>query len=106
MIELPPPNTGRWVASRKALVVAVSCGMITIEDACHRYRMSEAEFFAWQHAFENNGIVGLWVGYVRQNGTAFAPPDRPPRQPSADAGSSLPGRVEKVQRFGTGQVLA
>jgi hypothetical protein len=57
---LPPANTGRWVASRKAAVVtAVSSGMITIEDACRRYQMSEEEFCAWQRAFENNGIAGL-----------------------------------------------
>jgi hypothetical protein len=63
-------------------MTAVSSGVIAIDDACHRYRMWEEEFFAWQSAFENYGIVGLWAGYVRQNGTAFAPPDRPPLQPS------------------------
>lgn len=51
MIELLSPNTGRRVVSRKAAVVtAVSSGVITIEDACHRYRMSGEEFFAWQRA--------------------------------------------------------
>ena len=60
MAELPSPNTGRWVARRKAAVVAaVSSGMITIEEACCRYQMSEEEFLAWQHAFENGGIAGL-----------------------------------------------
>jgi transposase-like protein len=57
---LPPPNTRRWVASRKAAVVAaVSSGMITIEDACRRYQMSEEELLAWQRAFETYGIAGL-----------------------------------------------
>jgi len=60
MTELPPPNTRRWVARRKAAVVAaVANGMITIEEACRRYRMSEEEFLAWQRAFENGGIAGL-----------------------------------------------
>jgi hypothetical protein len=69
------------MASRKAAVVtAVSSGVITIEGACHRYRISEQEFLAWQRAFENYGIVGLRVGYVRQRG-GIALPDRPPRQP-------------------------
>src|SRR6516162_9086559 len=39
MIELPPPSTLRWVARRKAAVVAaVSSGIITVEEACRRYR--------------------------------------------------------------------
>ena len=52
MTEPPSPNTRRWVARRKAAVVAaVTNGVITIEEACHRYQMSEEEFFAWQRAF-------------------------------------------------------
>ena len=54
---LPPPNTKRWVASRKAAVVtAVSSGIVTLEEACRRYRMSEEEFFAWQRALEARGF--------------------------------------------------
>jgi transposase-like protein len=63
MTELPPSNTRRWVARRKAAVVAaVSSGVITIEEACHRYHVSEEEFFAWRRAFENFGIRGLPCG--------------------------------------------
>ena len=60
MIELPDPNTRIWVARRKAAVVAaVAGGVITIEEACRRYHMSEEEFFGWQHAYENGGIADL-----------------------------------------------
>ena len=60
MTELPPTNTRRWVARRKAAVVtAVSSGMLTIEEACRRYQMSEEELLAWQRAFETYGIAGL-----------------------------------------------
>jgi Protein of unknown function (DUF1153) len=39
MTELPPLNTRRWVARRKAAVVAaVLSGMITLEEACRRYQ--------------------------------------------------------------------
>jgi transposase-like protein len=66
MTELPPPNT-RWVARRKAAVVAaVSSGMITLEEACGRYQMSEEEFCAWRRAFENFGILGLRADCVQQ----------------------------------------
>jgi transposase-like protein len=55
------------VPRRKAAVVAaVSNGLITIEEACRRYHMSEEEFFAWQHAFENFGIRGLRAGRIQQ----------------------------------------
>ena len=57
----------RWVASRKAAVVAaVSSGKITIEQACRRYQMSEEEFLAWQRAFETFGIRGLRAGRIRK----------------------------------------
>lgn len=60
MTGLPPPNTKRWVASRKAAVVtAVSSGIVTLEEACRRYQMSEEEFFAWHRAFEAYGVLGL-----------------------------------------------
>ena len=63
----PPPSTRRWVASRKAAVVAaVSSGTITIEEACRRYEMSEEEFLAWQYAFESHGILGLRAGSVQK----------------------------------------
>ena len=84
MIELPPLNTRRWVARRKAAVVAaVSSGMITVEEACCRYQMSEEEFFAWRRAFENYGILGLRAGCIQQQ--------RGPR-PSRPVDKS-PGRV-------------
>ena len=49
---LPPPNTVRWVARRKAAVVAaVRAGKITYEEACSYYQLSE-EFLGWQRAFD------------------------------------------------------
>jgi len=71
MTELPPANTRRWVARRKAAVVAaVSSGMLTIEEACRRYQISEKEFSAWQRAFERYGIVGLRASYAQQHRSA------------------------------------
>jgi len=55
MIELPPPNTRRWVARRKAAVVAaVSSGMIPVEDACRRYQMSEGDGMTFDGTGEEN----------------------------------------------------
>ena len=67
MTELPSPKTRRWMARRKAAVVAaVSSGMITIEEACRRYQMSEKEFYTWGRAFENYGLRGLHATRVQQ----------------------------------------
>lgn len=60
MVDLPPPDTQRWVVRRKAAVVAaVRSGAITIEDACQRYGLSEEEFLSWQRAFDAHGLPGL-----------------------------------------------
>jgi hypothetical protein len=58
--ELPPPNTIRWVARRKAaVVVAVRAGKITLEAACSYYQLSEEELLGWQHSFDSHGLRGL-----------------------------------------------
>ena len=57
---LPPPNTRRWVIRRKAAVlVAVSSGIITVEQACKVYQLTEEELLSWKHAFEAHGLAGL-----------------------------------------------
>jgi len=58
--DLPPPGTNRWVARRKAAVVAaVRSGAIGLEEACRRYELSEEEFHAWERRIESHGIPGL-----------------------------------------------
>ena len=60
MDDLPPPNTGRWVARRKAAVVAaVRAGRITMAEVLRRYELTEEEFLSWQRAFESHGLPGL-----------------------------------------------
>jgi hypothetical protein len=47
MTGLPAPKTKRWLASRKAAVAtAVASGIVTLEEACRRYRMLGEKFFA------------------------------------------------------------
>jgi Protein of unknown function (DUF1153) len=58
--ELPPPGTKRWVIRRKAEVVtAVRNGVITLEEACRRYKLSMEEFLSWQRLIEHHGVAGL-----------------------------------------------
>jgi Protein of unknown function (DUF1153) len=58
--DLPPPNTKRWVIRRKAEVVAgVRNGVISLEEACRRYKLSIEEFLSWQRLIESHGLAGL-----------------------------------------------
>ena len=58
--DLPPPDTGRWVIRRKAEVVAaVRGGLISLEDALAKYRLTAEEFLAWQKAIDKWGMQGL-----------------------------------------------
>jgi transposase-like protein len=64
---LPDRNTKRWVARRKAaLVAAVRSGGITIEEACRVYELSEEELLSWQRAFEIHGLAALRATRTQQ----------------------------------------
>src|SRR5437660_12607531 len=61
-MDLPPPDTKRWVARRKAVVVnAVRSGAISLEEVCRRYELFVEEFLAWQRAIDTHGVAGLRV---------------------------------------------
>ncbi|WP_116131970.1 DUF1153 domain-containing protein [Tropicimonas sp. IMCC34043] len=58
--DLPPVETSRWVASRKAAVVkAVSGGLITRDEAKGRYHLSDEEFDSWMSAIAHHGEAAL-----------------------------------------------
>ncbi|MFK7762840.1 MAG: DUF1153 domain-containing protein [Roseobacter sp.] len=60
LADLPPANTRRWVASRKAAVVrAVAYGLMTQADALARYQISEDEFQEWVRAVSEHGEDAL-----------------------------------------------
>ena len=47
--DLPPPTTKRWVAWRKATVVkGVRFGLISLEEACNLYDLTQDEYSSWQ----------------------------------------------------------
>src|SRR6202048_4004926 len=61
-VDLPSPDTRRWVVRRKAIVVAaVRNGSISLQEACRRYKLSVEEFLAWQRAIDRYGVPGLRV---------------------------------------------
>ena len=57
---LPPADTVRWVVRRKAQVVcAIREGLITRQDACDRYGISDVELFSWERLLEDHGPKAL-----------------------------------------------
>lgn len=65
--DLPPPSTVRWVIRRKAEVVAaVHGGLLSIEEACERYRLSVEEYLGWERLVMQHGIAGLRTTKVQQ----------------------------------------
>ena len=65
--DLPPENTQRWVIRRKAEVVAaVHGGLLTLDEACERYRLTNEEFLGWQQSIERYGLAGLRTTRIQQ----------------------------------------
>ena len=74
-VDLPPPDTKRWVPRRKATIVnAVASGAISLEDVCRCYELSGEEFVTWERAIETHGVAGLRV--TRTQIYREAPPAR------------------------------
>ncbi len=58
--NLPPQNLTRWVARRTAEVIAaVNGGLLTMPQACQRYRLSVEEFMEWERHYKKEGLAGL-----------------------------------------------
>lgn len=58
--DLPPTDTCRWVASRKAAVVkAITAGLISRAEAIERYALTEEEIDSWLLAVARHGEKAL-----------------------------------------------
>lgn len=65
--DLPPSETRRWVASRKAAVVkAVRYGLLSPDQARDRYSLSEEELLEWVRAATEHGEDALKVTRVQK----------------------------------------
>ena len=65
--DLPPAETRRWVASRKARVVkAVAFGLLPLKSVLETYSLSEEEFALWQSAVDQHGEKGLRVTAIQK----------------------------------------
>ena len=87
--DLPPQGATRWVPRRKAeIVAAVSGGLLSLTEACQRYRISHEEFHEWARAYAQSGLAGL---RTRRKRTAAPAP--------ADAQSSYDGSPRSPASF-------
>jgi len=67
LADLPPPNTQRWVIRRKAEVVAaVRGGLLSLDEACTRYSLTNEEFLGWQASIDRYGLAGLRTTRIQQ----------------------------------------
>ncbi|WP_159874374.1 DUF1153 domain-containing protein [Novosphingobium sp. 9U] len=58
--SIPLPDTSRWVAKRKAdVVAAIERGAISMNDACERYQLSHHELTSWRRAVRRKGAAAL-----------------------------------------------
>lgn len=65
--DLPPKETRRWVASRKASVVkGVVFGLIPLTEALKTYGISEEEYESWKLAIQEHGEVALKATSVQK----------------------------------------
>jgi hypothetical protein len=47
------------------VVAAVQGGLLSLDEACERYRLSLEEFLSWQHAIARHGMDGLRATHVQ-----------------------------------------
>ncbi len=65
--DLPKPGIKRWVTRRKAEVVAaVAGGLLSREEACERYALSDEEFAGWERLYNAHGAKGLRATRLQQ----------------------------------------
>ncbi|CUH83109.1 CtrA inhibitor SciP [Thalassovita mediterranea] len=66
LADLPPTDTSRWVASRKAAVVrGVLYGLLSQSDALRRYNLSDEEFQEWIAAMSLHGEDALKATHLK-----------------------------------------
>lgn len=77
LANLPPRDTRRWIAHRKAeLVAAVDGGLVTIDEVCEWYCIELEEFVSWQRGVERLGLRGLWITRSQKHRDLFERRDR------------------------------
>jgi hypothetical protein len=73
LADLPQSGPQRWVIRRKAIVVAaVGGGLLSIEEACDRYKLTVDEFLSWQSSLKKHGLAGLRTTRIQKYRAAMS----------------------------------
>ena len=73
LADLPRPGTLRWVARRKAEVVAaVEGGLLQHQDRFRMYTLSLDELLSWQQTLAGRGIRGLRIRTLSERQHRFS----------------------------------
>lgn len=65
--DLPCVKTVRWTIAKKGIIVAaVNGGLLSLAEACQRYRLTVDEFGLWAESYAKHGLAGLRVTRVQQ----------------------------------------
>ena len=60
--DLPSFSTAYWVSRRKAEVLAaIDGGLLSLEEGCDRYRLSNEEIGSWRLSLDRAGLPGLRI---------------------------------------------
>ena len=74
---LPPGDTVRWVPKRKAQVVcAIRVGLLSREEACDRYCISNTELLSWESLLDEHGLKALRATHVQHYRNAATSTDQ------------------------------
>ena len=66
--DLPATDTRRWVWRKKAmLVAAVDGGLLSLESACERYRLTVDEFVSWKSDCSAHGYEALKIKSIQEH---------------------------------------
>src|SRR3546814_6451697 len=65
--DLPSSSTTYWVCRRKAEVLAaIDGGLLSVEEARARYRLSHEELAGWRRTIERAGVAALRITSLKQ----------------------------------------
>ncbi|WP_274520258.1 DUF1153 domain-containing protein [Sphingopyxis sp. C-1] len=65
--DLPSSATTYWVSRRKAEVLAaIDGGLLSLQDARERYRLSSEEIADWRRSLDRAGLPGLRVTKLKR----------------------------------------
>ena len=61
-----PADTVDAATFARLVVAAVRGGLLSLDEACERYRLTSEEFLTWQKSIDQHGLAGLRTTRIQQ----------------------------------------